>query len=125
MAHILIIDDSATERHVVKSTLEKDGHQVSEAKDGEEGLQKARELKPNLVLMDLVMPGGVDGFKAIRQLHASPETGNIPIIVVSSKSEETDKVWAIRQGAADYLVKPVNKSVLKEKVNEHVGKTGG
>ncbi len=120
MAHILIIDDSATERHVFRAMLEGEGHQVSEATGGQEGVQKARELKPQVVLMDLVMPG-MDGFKATRELHSDDATKNIPIIIISTKDQETDQVWAARQGAVDYLVKPVDRNELKKMLKKHLG----
>ena len=114
MALILIVDDSPTEVFVMQKALEKHGFQTAAAADGAEGLRKAREMKPDLILMDIVMPG-IDGFKATRQLAADPETRSIPVIVVSSKGQETDRIWAMRQGAVDYLVKPVTAAQLVEK----------
>ncbi len=115
MALILIVDDSPTDSFVMQKALEKHGFKTAAAADGEEGVRKAREMKPDLILMDIVMPGGMDGFKATRQLSADPETRSIPIIMVSSKGQETDRIWAMRQGAVDYLVKPVTAAQLVEK----------
>ena len=116
MAHILVIDDSATERHFFSNILQKNGHNVSLAIDGEEGIEKAKELTPDLILMDLVMPG-LNGFQATRQLNQNELTTNIPIVIVSTKDQETDKLWATRQGATDYLVKPTKEKQLMKRVN--------
>ncbi len=113
MTLILIVDDSPTELHQMQKALEKHGYQTAVASDGVEALSKARELKPGLIFMDIVMPG-MDGFRATRQLTSDPETRSIPVIVVSSKGEETDRIWA-RQGAVDYLVKPWSPEQLVEK----------
>lgn len=115
MANILIVDDSPTEVHVFKTMLEKNGHQVHVAESGEAGIEKAKEVKPDLVLMDIVMPG-INGFQATRQLATIEETAHIPVIIVTTKDQETDKVWGIRQGAKDYIVKPVKESDLIARV---------
>jgi len=116
MAQILIVDDSPTEIHVLSSILEKMGHSVLTAENGEDGIAKAKESKPDLILMDVVMPG-MNGFQATRQLTKDAETGDIPVIIVTTKDQETDRVWGLRQGAKDYLTKPVEEAVLVEKVN--------
>ncbi len=120
MAHILIIDDSPTERHVFKTMLEKNSHQVSVAEGGEEGLEMARAIKPDLILMDVVMPG-IDGFKATRELAKDPSTAEIPVIMITTKDQETDKVWGMRQGAKDYIVKPAKEKALIERINAVLG----
>lgn len=120
MAHILIIDDSPTERHVFKTMLEKNNHQVSVATGGEQGLEMARDLKPDVILMDVVMPG-MDGFKATRELSKDAGTANIPVIMVTTKDQETDKVWGMRQGARDYIVKPAKEKMLIERINAALG----
>lgn len=120
MAQVLIVDDSPTEIHVVKTIMEKLGHQVVTAASGEEGYAKAKEVKPDLVLMDVVMPG-MNGFQATRKIAKDPETEHIPVIIVSSKDQETDRVWGLRQGAKDYMTKPVNESELVDKVNNLLG----
>jgi twitching motility two-component system response regulator PilH len=116
MANILIVDDSPTEVHVFKTMLEKNGHVVSVAVTGEEGIERAKEIVPDLVLMDIVMPG-INGFQATRQLATNDITANIPVIIVTTKDQETDKVWGIRQGAKDYIVKPVKEKDLIDRVN--------
>ena len=116
MAKIMIIDDSPTEVHVLQTMLTKNGHQVVAASSGEEGVELAKAELPDLVLMDVVMPG-MNGFQATRQLSKSDKTAAIPVIMVTTKDQETDKVWAMRQGAKDYIVKPVQEKALIEHVN--------
>lgn len=116
MAQILIVDDSPTEIHVLSSILEKMGHSVLTAENGEDGIAMAKETKPDLILMDVVMPG-MNGFQATRQLTKDGDTADIPIIIVTTKDQETDRVWGLRQGAKDYLTKPVEEAMLVEKIN--------
>ena len=112
---ILVVDDSPTERHVLLELLTKNGYQVSTAECGEEGIEKAKAQLPDLILMDVVMPG-LNGYQATRTLTRDEATRNIPIIVCTSKGQETDKIWGLRQGALDYLVKPVNPEELLAKI---------
>ena len=121
MATVLVVDDSPTEVHVFQSALEKNGYAVWVANTGEAGLEMAKNLKPDLILMDVVMPG-INGFQATRQLHRGKETSSIPIIIVTTKDQETDKVWGMRQGASDYLVKPVQESDLIRTVKAALAK---
>lgn len=114
MALVLIVDDSPTDVHVMQKALELHGFTTAAASDGSEGLRLARELQPDLILMDIVMPG-VNGFQATRQLANDPATRTIPVIMVTSKSQETDRIWGMRQGAVDYLVKPVVTEQLVRK----------
>ncbi|HEX6945304.1 MAG TPA: response regulator [Casimicrobiaceae bacterium] len=114
MALILVVDDSPTEVHVIRKALEKHGFQTAAAADGAEGIRLAKQMKPDLIFMDIVMPG-VHGFQATRTLANDPETRRIPVIMVTSKSQETDRIWGMRQGAVDYLVKPVSAEMLVEK----------
>ncbi len=111
MAKVLIVDDSPTEIHVLKTLLEKKGHDVGVANSGEEGIVVAKDMLPDVILMDVVMPG-MNGFQATRQLSQQAETANTPVIIVTTKDQETDKVWAKRQGAVDYIVKPVQEKAL-------------
>ena len=113
MAKVLVIDDSPTEVHVLQTLLEKHGHDVVVANSGEEGVVVAQETRPDVILMDVVMPG-MNGFQATRQLSKQAETANTPVIIVTTKDQETDKVWAKRQGAVDYIVKPVQEKALIE-----------
>ncbi len=113
--NILVVDDSPTERFFVVDLLTKAGYQVSTAESGEEGIAKAKAGKPDLILMDVVMPG-LNGYQATRTLTRDEETRNIPVIVCTSKGQETDKIWGLRQGAADYVVKPVIPEELLKKI---------
>jgi twitching motility two-component system response regulator PilH len=112
---ILIVDDSPTERHVLNDLLTKSGYEVVASDNGEDAILKAKSLKPDLILMDVVMPG-LNGFQATRAISRDPDTRAIPIILCTSKSQETDKIWGMRQGARDYIVKPVNRDELLEKI---------
>lgn len=120
MAHILVVDDSPTDVAHVKDILTRGGHQVDEAVSGQEAIDKAKSLKPDMVVMDVVMPG-VNGFQATRTLSRDPATKDIPIIVISSKSQETDRLWALRQGAKEYIVKPVKEADLLAKLKGLLG----
>ena len=111
MARILIVDDSPTEMFKLTGMLEKHGHVVLKAENGADGVALARQEKPDAVLMDIVMPG-LNGFQATRQLSKDPETNHIPVIMVTTKDQETDMVWAQRQGAKDYITKPVDEQKL-------------
>jgi twitching motility two-component system response regulator PilH len=114
VALILIVDDSPTEVHVMKKALEKGGFKTATAGDGQEGVRMARDLKPDLIFMDIVMPG-MNGYQATRAIAMDPGTSSIPIVMVTSKGQETDRVWGLRQGAIDYMVKPVSPEVLVQK----------
>ena len=115
ISKILVVDDSPTERHFLSEILTKQGYQVVMAESGEEALTKAKQLKPDLILMDVVMPG-LNGFQATRAITKEAETKDIPVIMCTSKGQETDKVWGMRQGARDYVVKPVNIDELLRKI---------
>ncbi len=117
MAKILIVDDSPTEIHILSGIVEKLGHEIVTASNGEEGIEVTGQEKPDLILMDVVMPG-MNGFQATRHISKNPETSDIPIILVTTKDQETDKVWGLRQGARDYITKPVDESLLSSKINE-------
>lgn len=112
---ILVVDDSPTERHFLVELLSKNGYQVVTAESGEEGISKAKAEQPDLVIMDVVMPG-LNGYQATRTLTRDDDTKNIPVFVCTTKSQETDKIWGLRQGAQDYLVKPVNPEDLLAKI---------
>ena len=112
---ILIVDDSPTERHVLNDMLTKAGYEVVASDNGEDAILKARMLKPDLILMDVVMPG-LNGFQATRAISRDPDTKTIPIIMCTSKNQETDKIWGLRQGARDYVMKPVDRGELLAKI---------
>ena len=120
MAQVLVVDDSPTEIHVLKTILEKNGHSVVSAENAEEGIKQAKEIMPALILMDVVMPG-MNGFQATRALSKDPQTQHIPIIIVTTKDQETDRVWGMRQGAKDYLTKPVDPNELMQKIGAILG----
>jgi len=115
ISKVLVVDDSPTERHFLGELLSKQGYQVVMAESGEEAMSKAKQLKPDLILMDVVMPG-LNGFQATRAITKDDETKNIPVIMCTSKGQETDKVWGMRQGARDYVVKPINIDELLRKI---------
>lgn len=112
---VLVVDDSPTDTHLLTEMLRKHGYTVVTAGSGEDGISKARTEKPDLVLMDIVMPG-MSGFEATRAISKNAETASIPIIICSTKGQETDKAWGLRQGAKDYIVKPITEKVLLDKI---------
>ena len=113
---ILVVDDSPTERHVLLELLTKNGYQVSTAECGEEGIEKAKTELPDLILMDVVMPGQ-NGFQLTRAISRDPLYSDVPIIMCTSKNQETDRVWGMLQGARAYITKPVDPADLKAKIN--------
>jgi len=112
---VLVVDDSATERHILGELLTKEGFETIFAEDGEAGVAKAKSDLPDLILMDVVMPG-LNGFQATRAITQDPATQHIPVIIVTTKGQETDKIWGVRQGAKDYVVKPVDGAELLGKI---------
>ena len=112
---ILIVDDSPTERYYLTDILERSGFAVTTAANGEEALEKIGLDKPELILMDVVMPGA-NGFQVTRSITRNPALADVPVIICSSKNQETDRIWGIRQGARDYLVKPVDPAELLAKI---------
>lgn len=119
MPRILVVDDSPTEVFRFKEMLNKYGYEVIEAMSGEEGIQMAKNILPDLILMDIVMPG-INGFQATRQITRDNLTNHIPIIIVSTKDQETDRVWGKRQGAVDYLTKPIGEKQLIDAIKAHL-----
>ena len=111
MSKILVVDDSPTEIFQFKEMLEGLGHEVITADNGRDGVQMAVNEQPDVVLMDIVMPD-MNGFQATRQIARGADTKHIPVIIISSKNQETDKVWGQRQGAKGYITKPVDTSEL-------------
>jgi twitching motility two-component system response regulator PilH len=112
---VLIVDDSPTERHVLSEMLTKQGYAVATAENADDAMVKVKTLIPDLILMDVVMPGQ-NGFQLTRALSKDPATQNIPIIMCTSKNQQTDRIWGLRQGARDYVVKPVKADELLEKI---------
>ena len=120
MALVLIVDDSPTEQHVMANVLKKHGYETVVACDGEEAISIAETENPDLILMDIVMPG-MNGFQATRQLSKNPTTAKIPVVMITSKDQETDRVWGLRQGAVEYLMKPVDDKTLVQAVKSTLG----
>jgi len=114
---VLIVDDSPTETYKMETVLKKNGFNVVKAENGEDGVEMAKKELPNLVLMDVVMPG-LNGFQATRLLTKGKETSHIPVIIVTTKDQPTDKLWGKRQGAKGYLVKPVDDNQLIDTIRQ-------
>jgi len=113
---ILVVDDSPTERHVLGDLLTRSGYQVLMAENGEEAIAKCRKELPDLVLMDVVMPG-TNGFQATRALTRDDATKDIPIIICTTKTMKTDQIRGLRQGAVDYITKPFDHRQLLERIS--------
>ncbi len=118
MQKILIVDDSPTERYFLSELLTTNGYAVLTAENGEDAIEHIRTHVPDLILMDVVMPGQ-NGFQTTREITRNPLTEHIPIIICTSKNQETDRIWGLRQGARDYIVKPVNTKLLLQKIASH------
>ena len=112
---ILIVDDSPTERYYLTDILVRNGFSVTTADNGEDALAKIRADRPQLILMDVVMPGA-NGFQITRAISRDPELSSVPVIICSSKNQETDRIWGMRQGAKDYFVKPVDAAQLLARI---------
>jgi twitching motility two-component system response regulator PilH len=112
---ILVVDDSPTDRQYMIETLKGKGFQIVTAENGEDAINKAKAELPDLILMDVVMPG-LNGYQATRQFTRDDATKHIPVIMCTSKGADTDKIWGMRQGANDYLVKPVDPAALLAKI---------
>jgi twitching motility two-component system response regulator PilH len=117
MARVLIVDDSPSQLMGMKRIIEKLGHEILTAEDGALGVEVAKRELPDLILMDVVMPN-LNGFQATRSISKEPSTSHIPIVLVTTKDQETDRVWGMRQGAKAYLTKPVNEAALIKLVKE-------
>ncbi|GGZ51856.1 response regulator [Lysobacter xinjiangensis] len=120
MARILLIEDSPTESAVMSQLLERNGHEVITSGSAEDGIETCRRERPDLVLMDVVLPG-MNGFQATRALSRDADTKAIPVLIVSTKGMDTDKAWGLRQGAKDYIVKPPREDELIARINEALG----
>ena len=112
---VLVVDDSKTELHHLSDLLGKSGFSVRTAENGDEAMKRLGEDKPDLILMDVVMPGQ-NGFQLTRAITRDPRFSSVPVIMCTSKNQETDKVWGMRQGARDYSVKPVDPTELMAKI---------
>ena len=112
---ILLVDDSKTELHFLSEVLEKRGYTVRLAHNGDEAMKRLGEETPDLILMDVVMPG-MNGYQLTRAITRDPRYADVPVIMCTSKNQETDRVWGLRQGARDYVVKPVDPEDLMAKI---------
>lgn len=119
MARILIVDDSPSQLMNIRRIVEKLGHEPITAEDGAAGVEAAKREIPDLILMDVVMPN-LNGFQATRSIAREPTTRHIPIILVSTKDQETDRVWGLRQGAKAYLTKPFKETELAAIITQYV-----
>ncbi len=119
MSVVLIVDDSPTELHLFREMLEKSGFETLVADNAEEGIRQAAVSRPDCILMDVVMPG-MNGFQATRNLTQDPRTSDIPVIMITTKDQETDKIWGMRQGAVEYIVKPVGAKDLAARIHSVV-----
>ena len=124
MARILVIDDSPSQLMGIRRIVEKLGHDCITAEDGAQGVELAKAELPDLILMDVVMPN-LNGFQATRAISRHETTSHIPVIMVTTKDQETDKVWGMRQGAKAYIVKPFNEAQLAQVVNDLLGRKAG
>jgi len=119
MAKVLIVDDSLPQIFTLKKLIEEWGHETLSAESGDQALQIARKEQPNVILMDIVMPG-MNGFQTTRKLSRDQTTHSIPVIFVSIKDGEADRVWGMRQGATAYVTKPVNPALLWTAISDAV-----
>ena len=119
MLKILIVDDSPTQLYSLRKIVEQGGHQAVTVESGEEALEIAADEHPNVILMDIVMPG-MSGYQAKRRLAKTNETCHIPVIFVSTKSGEADRSWGLRLGAIEYITKPVNPTALLTAISEAI-----
>lgn len=115
ISRILVVDDSPTERFFLSELLVKNGYLVSMAESGEEAVAQAKQTLPDLIVMDVVMPG-MNGYQATRMITKEDATKHIPVIMCTTKGQETDKVWGMRQGAKAYLVKPIKPEDLLSQI---------
>ena len=121
MARILIVDDSPSQLMGMKRIVEKLGHEAVTAEDGAAGVEAAKANLPDLILMDVVMPN-LNGFQATRAISKEATTAQIPVVLVTTKDQETDKVWGMRQGAKAYITKPFEEEQLAAIINEMLAK---
>ena len=120
MARVLIVDDSPSQLLVLKRIVEAQGHEVITAEDGQQGVDMAKKHIPDLILMDVVMPN-LNGFQATRTIAREKTTSHIPVILVTTKDQDTDRMWGLRQGAKAYITKPFSETELSELIAQYLG----
>jgi twitching motility two-component system response regulator PilH len=118
---VMVVDDAEIDRKNLSAIIEKAGHSVVTATTGKEAIEVAKAELPKLVFLDIIMGGGMDGFKTCRTLHTMPETKEIPVIMVSAKKNKADKVWAAEQGAVGYIVKPYTEQEILDTLSKFGG----
>lgn len=121
MKKILVVDDQVEIRELVEVTLRVEDYEILQAKSGEEAIEIAKSEKPDLIIMDIMMPGGMDGYEATKTLKSNPDTKDISIVILTAKGQQTDKEKGIEVGANDYFVKPFSPLDLISKVEEVLG----
>ena len=119
MARILIVDDSPSQLMGIRRIVEKLGHEALTAEDGQAGVDAAKRELPDLILMDVVMPN-LNGFQATRSITRDPATGHIPVVLMTTKDQDTDRVWGMRQGAKAYVTKPIDDAELTRVIKEYL-----
>ena len=119
MARILIVDDSPSQLVGISRIVQKLGHEPLTAEDGAAGVEAAKRELPDLILMDVVMPN-LNGFQATRAITREPTTKHIPVLLVTTKDQDTDRMWGLRQGAKAYITKPFSESELEQMIQEHL-----
>ena len=120
MARILIVDDSPSQLAGIRRIVEKLGHQPLTAEDGQAGVDAAKRELPDLILMDVVMPN-LNGFQATRSISREATTKHIPVVLITTKDQETDRIWGMRQGARGYLTKPFTEDELADVISSTLG----
>jgi twitching motility two-component system response regulator PilH len=121
MARILVADDSATELQMIKDILKETSHEVITAGDGEEAVKKARDEAVDMVILDVIMPK-MNGFQVCRELRTDQKFKDVPIIMVTSKDQQSDKMWGLKQGATEYIIKPFTAMDLLLAIKKHLKK---
>ncbi len=116
---ILLVDDSPTDLRVMSNALAARGYRLLTAADGEEALEKVQSDRPNLIFLDVILPK-LNGFQVCRQLKSSPETRDIKIVLVTSKTQDSDRYWGLKQGADEYLTKPFGDDELRAAAARHL-----
>lgn len=117
---VLVVDDSRTFQHMVHRILKAEGYESLQALSGEDGIKMAESFRPDLIIMDVVLPG-INGFQATRQIKKNLETKDIPVIIVSGNAQATEQFWVLKIGAVDFMTKPFSRKDLVTKLNEHLG----
>jgi twitching motility two-component system response regulator PilH len=122
MSRVLIVEDSPTVSSMLAYMLGQIGHETVTAIDGQEAVHLAEKLQPQLILLDVILPK-LNGYQVCRQLKATPNTAQIPVVMITSKSRDSDRLWGIEQGADDYITKPVQANDLRTVIDRFLSPT--